>query len=436
MNKLKQIIGSKDLLKKILYVMFALLIFRVAAHLPIPGPNPSSVRALLAEVFSGNAVLSFLDIFSGVGISNFSVVMLGVGPYITASIMIQLLTMIVPKLEELSKEGDQGRKKINQYSRLIALPLAFFEGYGAIKLLQMSTSQQGTDLFGELTIMQWAVMLLSLAGGTMFLMWIGEQITDKGLGNGISLIIFAGIVAQLPASVGQAIQKSFIPAFESTEFARQIGILIAALVVIVAIIFVTEGQRKLPISYAKRIRGAKLYGGIDTFLPIKLNMAGVIPIIFAGAFMNIPTLIGFLSNAKNSTIAAVAEWIQTTFSHQNWPYAVFFGILVFVFTFFSTFLYFKPNEVADNLQKNGGFIPGFRPGSQTEKYLNWLIRRTTLWGAFFLALIAILPFLGQFFANTGNLVIGGTGLLIVVSVAIEIKNQVDAQIIVRSYDKI
>lgn len=436
MEKIKQILFNKDLLKKILAVLFILFVFRLAAHVPIPGPDPTTVRGFLAELFGGNSVFSFLDIFSGGGISNFSVVMLGVGPYITASIMIQLLTMVFPKLEEISKEGESGQKKINQYSRLIALPLAFIEGYGAIRVLQYSSSQIGQDLIGSPTVAQWALMLLSLAGGTLFLMWLGEQITEKGLGNGISLIIFAGIIAKLPQALGQAIQKIFIPEFDSSQLVSQLLVLVGALFIILAVIVVTEGQRKIPISYAKKIRGAKLYGGIDTFLPIRLNMAGVIPIIFAGAFMNIPTLIGFLEKAKNETIAKAAHWITTTFNTQNWPYAVAFALLVFVFTFFSTYLYFKPKEVAENLQKNGGFIPGFRPGTQTGHYLSWLIKRTTLWGAFFLAAIASLPFIAQKFANTGNLVIGGTGLLIVVSVAIEIKNQIDAQLIVRSYDKI
>lgn len=436
MEKLKQILKSKDLLKKILYVLFVLFIFRIAAHIPVPGPDPVAVRSFLAEAFSKNSVLSFLDIFSGGGISNFSVVMLGVGPYITASIMIQLLTMVIPKLEELSKEGEEGHHKINQYSRFLALPLAIVEGYGAIRLLQYSGSQLGKEFLGTPNLFQWALMLLALTGGTMFLMWLGEQITEKGLGNGVSMIIFAGIISKLPQALGQSIQKIFIPNFDSPQLIKQLAILAGAILVIIAIIIITEGQRKLPISYAKRIRGAKLYGGIDTFLPIRLNMAGVIPIIFAGAFMNIPTLIGFLTKAKSQVIAHGAEWIQKTFAQTNWPYGVLFGVLVFAFTFFSTFLYFKPHDVAENLQKNGGFIPGFRPGTQTENYLNWLIKRTTLWGAVFLSLIAVLPFILQNVAKSGNLVIGGTGLLIVVSVAIEIKNQIDAQIIIRSYENI
>lgn len=437
MSKIKDIFGSKDLIKKILFVLFVLFIFRVVAHVPIPGPDPENVRNLLNEAFKGNSILSFLDIFSGGGISRFSIAMMGLGPYITASIMVQLLTMVVPKLEALSKEGEEGRRKMNQYSRLLTLPLAFIEGYAGIKFLQYSTSQAGLDFLGKPNIEQWFVMLLSIAAGTIFLMWLGEVITEKGLGNGVSIIIFAGIVARLPQSIGQAIQKIVISDYDPNEILTNIAILVAIILVTIAIIFVTEGQRKIPISYAKRVRGAKLYGGIETYLPLKLNMSGVIPIIFAGAFMNLPNMIGFLSRAKNETISRIATWVQETFNPQGIPYAALFFLLVFAFTFFSTFLYFKPKDVAENLQKYGGFIPGVRPGSQTEKYLSWLINRVTLWGAIFLSLIAVLPFVVQIFTTIGgNIMIGGTGLLIVVAVAIEIKDQINAQIITRSYDSI
>jgi preprotein translocase subunit SecY len=436
MDKIKQILKNKDLLKKIGYVLFVLFIFRVVSHVPIPGPDPAKVRSFLEAAFANNSVLSFLDIFSGGGISRFSVAMLAVGPYITASIMIQLLTMVFPQLEAISKEGEQGHHRLNQYSRIMAVFLAPVEGYGAIRLLQATTACGGENFLGNPSIAQWFLMLLSITAGTMFVMWLGELITDKGVGNGISLIIFSGIVARLPQYVGQAIQKIFIPEFVSTELLKQLAIMAGALVLIVAVIVVTEGQRKVPISYAKKMRGAQLYGGIDTFLPIRLNMAGVIPIIFAGAFMNIPVMIGFLSKVKIQWLAQGASFVQKTFAPQTLAYAIAYFVLVFSFTFFSTFLYFKPHDVAENIQKNGGFIPGIRPGTQTEKYLSWLINRTTLWGAIFLSLIAVLPFILQIYAKVGNLVIGGTSLLIVVAVAIEIKNQIEAQIIVRSYESI
>lgn len=413
-----------------------LFIYRILSHVPIPGPEPTQIKEFLSGIFSQNSVLSFLDIFSGGSISRFSIAMMAVGPYITASIMIQLLTIVVPKFEQLSKEGEQGHRKLNQYSRFLTVPLAFIEGFGMIRLLQTSSSQIGQTFLANLTIGQWILMLTSITAGTMLSMWIGELITEKGIGNGISLIIFTGIVARAPEFVGQTIQKMFVGEFDPAQAIEIAVFLLLAVAVIAAIVFVTEAMRKIPISYAKKVRGAKLYGGIDTYLPMKLNMSGVIPIIFAGAFMNIPTLIGFLGTAKTEWIATSAKWIQTTFAPQTTPYAVLLFLLVFTFTFFSTFLYFKPHDVAENLQKNGGFIPGIRPGTQTEKYLNFLINRITLWGAIFLSLIAILPFLIQPLTKDVNLTVGGTSLLIVVGVAIEIKSQIEAQMIIRSYDEI
>jgi preprotein translocase subunit SecY len=348
--------------------------------------------------------------------------------------MMQLLTIVVPKFESLSKEGEQGRNKINQYSRIIAIVIAPIEGYGMIRLLQASATQSGTTFLANLTILQWVVMLLSVTAGTMILMWIGELITEKGIGNGISMIIFAGIVARGPQLIGNMIQKLFVGGFDTKQLITTISILVLAVVVIGLIVLMTEAQRKIPISYAKKVRGDKLYGGIDTFLPLKLNMAGVIPIIFASAFMNIPSIVGFLSNAKTAWIASASKYIQTTFAPQTTPYAIALFVLVFTFTFFSTFIYFKPNEVAENLQKQGGFVPGFRPGSQTEKYLGFLINRITLWGAMFLSLIAVLPFILSPITGDPNLVVGGTGLLIIVGIAIEIKNQLEAQMIIRSYE--
>lgn len=434
MEYLKRIFGNKDLTKKIIFVLALLFVYRLVAHIPIPGPDPASVREFLSTTFSSSAVLSFLDIFSGGSISRFSIAMLAVGPYITGSIMMQLLTIVVPKFESLSKEGEQGRNKINQYSRLIAILIAPIEGYGMIRLLQASATQSGTTFLANLTILQWIVMLLSVTAGTMILMWIGELITEKGIGNGISIIIFAGIVARGPQLIGNTIQKLFVGQFDTKQLVTTVFIAILAVVVIGLIVLITEAQRKIPISYAKKVRGDKLYGGIDTFLPLKLNMAGVIPIIFASAFMNIPSIVGFLANAKTAWIASAAKYVQTTFAPQTTPYAIALFVLVFTFTFFSTFIYFKPNEVAENLQKQGGFVPGFRPGTQTEKYLGYLINRITLWGAMFLSLIAVLPFILSPLTGDPNLVVGGTGLLIIVGVAVEIKNQLEAQMILRSYE--
>lgn len=434
MDYIKRIFSNKDLVKKILFVTALLFVYRLVAHIPIPGPDPTSVRDFLATTFSSNAVLSFLDIFSGGSISRFSIAMLAVGPYITGSIMMQLLTMVVPKLENLSKEGEQGRNKINQYSRLVAIAIAPIEGFGMIRLLQAAAASSGTSFLTNLSVAQWAVMLLSITAGTMILMWIGELITEKGIGNGISIIIFAGIVARGPQLIGNTIQKLFVGQFDSKQLITTIAIAVLAVIVVGLIVLITEAQRKIPISYAKKVRGDKLYGGIDTFLPLKLNMAGVIPIIFASAFMNIPSIVGFLGSAKTVWLAKTAKYIQTTFAPSTTPYAIALFVLVFTFTFFSTFMYFKPNEVAENLQKQGGFVPGFRPGTQTEKYLSYLINRITLWGAIFLSLIAVLPFILSPLTGDPNLVVGGTGLLIIVGVAIEIKNQLEAQMIIRSYE--
>ncbi|MEI6266564.1 MAG: preprotein translocase subunit SecY [bacterium] len=436
MGYLKRIFASKDLLKKILFVVGLLFVYRFISHIPIPGPDPKLVKDFLSSnILGNNQVLSFLDIFSGGSISRFSIAMLAVGPYITASIITQLLTIVVPSFESLNKEGEQGRNKINQYSRLMAIPIALVEGFGMIRLLQSASSGANMTFLNNLSIWQWAVMLSSITAGTMILMWLGELITEKGIGNGISIIIFSGIIAKLPQTIGQTMQKLFIGDFEATELIKVVLIAGLTVLVISLIVFITEAMRKIPISYAKKIRGDKLYGGIDTFLPLKLNMSGVIPIIFASAFMNIPSFIGFLSTAKTQWIANASKFIQTTFAPTANAYGIALFVLVFTFTFFSTYIYFKPNEVAENLQKQGGFIPGIRPGTQTEKYLNFLINRITLWGAIFLSMIAVLPFLLKPITNDPNLVVGGTSMLIVVGVAIEIKSQLDAQLITRSYEE-
>lgn len=436
MDYIKKILKNKELIRKILFVLFILVVFRVLSHIPIPGPSQENLKTFFDNIFSQNSILPFFDIFSGGGMSRFSVVLMGLGPYITASIMIQLLTIVIPKFEEMNKDTED-RKKLNQYTRYLTVPLCFIEGFGMIKLLESLGSGSGVSLLGNAGIFQWFVMLLSITAGTVFLMWLGELITEKGIGNGISMIIFAGILAGLPQFIGQSIGKIFGGEQVDTQaLINSGGIAVLAILMIMLIVFITEAKRKVPVSYAKRMRGSKLYGGIDTHLPLRLNMAGVIPIIFAGAFMNIPKVIGFLSNAKTEWIKKSADFIQNTFSDASPAYSVFYFVLVFSFTFFSTFLYFKPKDVAENLQKQGGFIPGIRPGTQTEKYLSYLIMRVTLWGAMFLSFIAVFPFVMQIFTNTQNFAIGGTGILIVVSVAIEVVNQLKAQIITRSYEEI
>lgn len=434
MEYIRQILFNKDLRKRVLFVLFLLFIFRLVSHIPIPVSDPAALKDFLGNLFAQNSFLSFLDIFSGGGISRFSIAMMGVGPYITASIMIQLLTMVVPKFEAMSKEGEQGRHMLNQYSRIIAVPLSFLEGYGMIRFIQNVSAKSGADVIGHPSFSQWIIMLLSLTAGTIFLMWIGEIITEKGLGNGISLIIFAGILARAPQAIYQNVSKVFLGEFDPQQLIRLFSFAGLGIFVIFLVILVTEGQRKIPISYAKKMRGIRTYGGIDTHLPLRLNMAGVIPIIFAGAFMNVPAVIGFFANARNVTLSKYAELIQKTFAPDKAAYAILFFVLVFTFTFFSTFLYFKPKEVAENIQKQGGFIPGIRPGKETENYLNFLISRITFWGAMFLGAIAVMPFALQFFMKTSNFSLGGTSLLIAVSVALEIRKEISAQIVTRKYE--
>ncbi len=434
-----KIFKNKDLIKKILFVLFALIVFRTLSHIPIPGPSPENLKSFFDNIFAQSnntgSPVNMIELFSGGGVSRFSIVLMGLGPYITASIMIQLLTIVVPKFEEMNKETE-GRHKMNQYTRYLTVPLCFIEGFGMISLLNNLSKNARVDLLAGVGIFQWFIMLLSITAGTVFLMWLGELITEKGIGNGISILIFAGIVTRLPQFVGNSIQKIFGEQINTQELMNFGGVALLALVMIMLIVFITEAKRKIPISYAKKIRGSKLYGGVDTHLPLRLNMAGVIPIIFAGAFMNIPQVIGFLSNAKTAWIKNTADFVKTTFASTKPAYAVFYFVLVFSFTFFSTFLYFKPKDVAENIQKQGGFIPGIRPGTQTEKYLNYLIMRVTLWGAIFLSFIAVFPFAMQIFTSSQNFAIGGTGILIVVSVAIEMVNQIRAQIITRSYEEI
>lgn len=437
MNYIIQIFKNKELRKKIFVILMLLLVYRIISHIPIPVQDTAALRTFLENLSqNGGSFVSFVDIFSGGAIGRFSVAMMGVGPYITASIIVQLFTVVFPKFEQLSKEGEQGRNKINQYARLLTVPLAFIEGYGMIRLLESISNKQGGNFFGDPGILFWFLMLLTIAASTVFLMWLGEIITEKGIGNGISIIIFAGILAGLPGSVYQNLTKIFGGVFNPQEFTKFLAVIAIGLIVIMAIVFVTEAERRLTVSYAKRVRGAKLYGGIDTYLPVKLNSSGVIPIIFAGAFMSLPQVIGFFQNANNEVIKNIAVWTQATFAPDKWPYFAMFFLLIFGFTFFSTFLYFKPKDVSENLQKNGGFIPGIRPGKETEGYLKYLLSRVTLWGAIFLGLISILPFLVQYFGKTSSIAIGGISLLIVVSVAMEIQKKIRAQLIVRRYDEL
>ncbi|MDB4939993.1 MAG: preprotein translocase subunit SecY, preprotein translocase subunit SecY [Candidatus Doudnabacteria bacterium] len=423
MNKISQIWKTPELRNKILIMLGLLILTRVLAHVPIPGVNAANLK----NFFNQNQLFNLLDVFSGGGLSRLSIAMLGVGPYITASIVIQLLTVIVPSFAELQKEGgEQGREKLNQYTRYLTVPLAVLQGYATIRLFQ--TAQGGSSI-GFLTPFQWITTLAAVVVGTILLMWLGELITEYGIGNGISLIIFAGIIARLP----QALQQT-LALYDPSKLPEIIGFVALGLLVIAAVVYVTEAQRNIAVSYAKRVHGNKTYGGVNTHLPLRVNQAGVIPIIFAISVMLLPGLVAnFFVSAKTPAIANAATHVVNLFRNQTFYASVYF-VLVILFTYLYTAIVFNPDEIAENIQKNGGFIPGMRPGRQTADYLFRVLNRITVFGAIFLGLIAVLPYIVQSFTNTQSLTLGGTSLLIVVSVVIETIKSIEAQMVMRDYD--
>ncbi len=434
LNTLKQVYRSPDLRRRVLMVLGLLVIFRLLAHVPVPVPDNAALANFLNSIFNSNKVLGFADLFSGGALSNFSIVMMGVGPYINASIIIQLMTQIVPKFEALSKEGEMGRRKLNQYTRLLTLPLAIIESFGMVLLVQQTSVRvTGQDLIGHPSLFQWVLMIATITGGSILLMWLGELITEKGIGNGISLLIFCGIVAQLPAT---ASQYTTLVTGDTGRLITLILFLLGTLAVIAFIVLLNEGTRNIPVSYAKRTRGSRVYAGVDTHLPIRVITAGVIPIIFAMAFLSVPGILGqLLASAKTPWVADAARNLTAWFSPTGLIYAATYFILVVAFTYFYTSVVFKPKDIAENLQKQGGFIPGIRPGNQTSTYLSRVVNRITLAGAIGLGLVAILPFVVEQFTNSQVLTIGGTGLLIVVSVALETLKQLEAQAITTSYEQ-
>ncbi|HSH31507.1 MAG TPA: preprotein translocase subunit SecY [Candidatus Saccharimonadales bacterium] len=433
LTALRQVYRSPDLRRRILVVMGLLILFRFLAHVPVPVPDNAALATFLRNLFGSSRLLGFADLFSGGALTNFSIIMMGVGPYINASIIIQLLTQAVPKLEALSKEGEAGRQKLNQYTRMLTLPLAILQSFGMIFLIRQSSRQIAqTDLIGNATLMQWVLMIATITGGSMLLMWLGEIITEKGVGNGISLIIFAGIVAAFPGQVGQ------LSALASGDTGQILGItafVAATLVVIYFVVILNEGQRNIPVSYARRVRGSKIYAGVDTHLPLRVITAGVIPIIFALAFLSVPGFLSqLLTNAKTDWIARAAQAVGRVFEPNGLVYAITYFVLVVGFTYFYTSVVFKPADIAENLQKQGGFVPGIRPGRETASYLKRVLNRITLAGALGLGLIAVLPFAVQGVTRTAALTLGGTGLLIVVSVALETMRQVESRAITTSYE--
>lgn len=418
-DKLKKAWDIKDVRNRVLFVIAMLAIFRLTAHIPMPGVDIDALKSFLA----GNDILGLLNLFSGGTVENFSLVMLGVAPYITASIIFQLLVMVVPQLEELSKEGESGQQKINMYTRIATVPLALLQAFSLIKLLQ---SQHG--IIGDVGAMQFAFMLLTVTAGTVFLMWIGELITEKNVGNGISLLIFAAIVAVFPQTL-----QNLVLNYNPADLYTYILFLVIAILTIVGVVFITEGQRNIPVSYAKArsVRGQSA----NSHLPLRVNMAGVIPIIFAVSLVLFPPVIAQFFVVKGGFLGTVSQGIITAFNNQLFYGLLYFG-LVFGFTYFYTAIIFKPEQIAENLQRQGGFIPGIRPGKQTEQYLAKVMSRLVLTGATFLSAIAVMPVAVQAISGIQSLAIGGMGMLIVVSVAIEVAKQIDAQIMMHEYDRV
>jgi preprotein translocase subunit SecY len=412
---------APDIRRRILFVLGILIVFRALAHVPVPGADP----AALQNFFNNNALFGLLDLFSGGGLSRFSVVGLGVNPYINASIIMQLMTGVIPSLQALQREGEYGRNRINQYTRYLSVPLAMLQSYGFLALLNSQgvlTTDFNLASFATLT------QILTLTAGSVLLMWLGELITEKGIGNGISFIIFAGIVSRVPSGI--------LRFLESPNVVQGLVFGIFAIVAVAAIVFITEGQRRIPVQYASRVRGRRMYQGGTTFLPLRVNQAGVIPIIFAVSILLFPSQIaGYFTSSDIEVVKNVATFIVNTFGPQR-PliYGSMYFFLTVGFTYFYTAFTFKPDETAEQLRKNGGFIPGIRPGRPTQDYLARVVNRITVAGALFLGTIAVMPFvIGLFFPGT-SLALGGTSLLIVVSVVVETMKQLEAQLLMRSYE--
>ena len=421
-QKLSLVWKIPEVRNKILFVLGILFIFRVAAHIPVPGVNLQA----LSNFFRTNQFLGLLNVFSGGGYDTFSVIMLGVGPYITSSIIFQLLTMIVPSLERLQKEGERGQEKINQWTRYLTVPLAALQGYGTITLIRRSSSA----ILPNLTPYQFATAMVTITAGTIFLMWLGELISEKKIGNGISLMIFAGIVARVPTQLQQT-----AAVIDSSRIIQILTFAMLGLITIIGVVFVTEAVRKIPVTYARRVRGSQMIGGSDTFLPLRVNQAGVIPIIFAISIVLMPSLIAqFFATSKVIWLQHAASLTLRVFQQGGVLYDSLYFILVFAFTYFYTAVVFQPHQISENLQKQGGFIPGIRPGKQTADYLGYVTNRIMLAGALFLGVIAILPNIVQRFTGVTTLIVGGTSLLIVVSVVIETVKQIESQLIVRDYE--
>lgn len=421
-ERIKLVLHDGTLRSRVIFTVIALIVFRLLASIPVPGVDTFQ----LDSVLSSNQFLGLFNVFSGGGLSNLSIMMLGVGPYITASIIMQLMTIVSPKLKALhQEEGEIGRKRFTQYSRLLTVPIAIVQGVAFLLLLQQQGVLVQTDIFSFVFV----VNVVMVVAGAVLIMWIGELVTEFGLGNGLSLIIFAGIVASLPTSIAL-----FIETFDKSQLPMYIMFVVIAVLAIMAIVFITESERPVPVTYAKQVRGQKVFGGVSTYLPLRLTQAGVIPIIFAMSLLLFPQMIlnALKSYAVSGWGAVVVEKGNAFFSNQ-WIYAGLYFVLVFAFTYFYTAVTFDPHQLATNLQKGGAFIPGVRPGENTSTYISNILTRITLLGAIFLGFIAVLPLVLKSVTGIAALSVGGTSLLIAVSVILDLVKKVGAQISMREY---
>lgn len=412
---------TPDLRNKVLFTLFILTIYRIIAHIPIPGID----FAALKQLFEQSQFLGLLNLFSGGALSNFSIIALGLNPYINASIIMQLMQMVFPKLEELSKEGEAGQRQINQYTRFLTIPLSIVQAIGVYFLLR------NQNIIISLSPLHLFLMILTLTTGSILLVWLGELITEYGVGNGVSFLIFAGILSGLPVSLIQTITT------QTTEGGfGLISFLLMALIVITSIVIVNEARREIPVQYARRVRGGRTLGGQTTYIPLRLNQAGVIPIIFAISLILIPGMLAnFLLGSPWPWASQIANTIANLFNSNNTFYAITYFLMVIAFTYFYTAVTFNPEKIAENIQKQGGFIPGIRPGKQTSAFLNWILTRITLPGALFLAAIAVLPILVRNATNIATLSLGGTSILIVVSVVLETVKSLQAMLVMRGYEE-
>lgn len=424
--KLKLAFMDPVLRRRIGFTLGMLVLFRVLAAIPMPGVNPVT----LAQLLNSSQFFGFLNIFSGGGLSNLSIVMLGVGPFITASIIIQVLTMIVPKLKALMhEEGEAGRAKLSQWSRFASVPLAVLQAIGFIVLFQSQ------NVLPSLDPMSFALNVIVLSAGSILLMWIGELVSEFGIGNGVSLIIFAGIVSSLPLSIAQGYQKFLAGGAENLIF--YIVMIVVAVLATAGVVYVTEAERSVPVTYAKQVRGNKVYGGASTYLPLRLNQSGVIPIIFALSILLFPQII-FGALAKWTAypwLADVSSKVTAWLTPPSWTYGILYFGMVVLFTYFYTAVTFDPKMISENLQRSGAFIPGVRPGEHTQEHLGGIVTRITLVGALFLGVVAILPLIIQAFSpdSTQSFAVGGTALLIVVSVVLDLLKKIEGQIAMREY---